>query len=138
MLEQAALLARQVDAPGTLALARVALDQARILSGSRGAVRGAPRPASLEVRAIVQENRALLALRDGHPVQAADRFGAAVSCWEELGLTVWLARALGSQAAALGEARRPAQARRALARGDAVLAAIEAPRDALPDHGLRW
>jgi len=132
MLEQAALLARQVDAPGTLALARVALDQARILSGRRVAVRGAPRPASLEVRAIVQENRAFLALRDGDPVEAAERFGAAVSCWEELGLTVWLARALGSRAGALREAKRPAQARRALARGDAVLAAIEAPRDALP------
>jgi hypothetical protein len=132
LLVTAVNLAREVDASGAHVLARIGLDQAHVLSGRRISVRGTPRRASPEVQAMVEENRALLALRSGDAEEAAEGFHRAIVRWEDLGLTVWLARALAFRADALRAAKRSAQARRMESRAAEVLAAIEAPRGALP------
>jgi hypothetical protein len=84
-----------------------------------------------EVRAILEENRGLAAERRGEALEAADAYASAAACWEELGFTVWLARALLLRARSLRAARRAADARRSEERARAVLAAIAAPKGAL-------
>ena len=131
LLQDAAERAREVEAPAALALARAALEQARLLAGGGRAARRPRASATAEVRAILEENRGLAAERRDEALEAADAYASAASCWEELGFTVWLARALLLRARSLRAARRPADANRSEARARTVLAAIAAPEGAL-------
>ena len=63
-----------------------------------------------EPRAIDHETSGILALHGGDPAAAAVSFGRAVRAWDELGLTVWQARAECMRAEALRPTRRRAAA----------------------------
>jgi len=109
-LELAVESAQTTGAAGTFALAAAALDQALVMTRRPPAGRLPADARELEVEAIVAETDGLLALFDGRTEAAAIAFALAVERWQQLGLTVWLGRALSLQAEA---ARRSGDHRRA-------------------------
>ncbi len=80
-----------------------------------------------EPRAIDHETSGIVALHGGDPAAAAVSFGRAVRAWDELGLTVWQARAERLRAEALRLTRRRAAAMASEQRAAAILVAIESP-----------
>ena len=108
-------------------MASAAGAQAAIMLGRRPRIPSGAHP-DPEVAAIREENRGLLALADGDPEGAAERFRSAIDVWETLGLTSWLARALGFHADALRRAGRRRAEEEAARERAAVLAALAAPR----------
>jgi class 3 adenylate cyclase/tetratricopeptide (TPR) repeat protein len=126
-LERAAELAQAAGATGTFALAAAGLNQALIMTG-RPPLGLLPEGArEIEVEAIVAESDGLVALMEGRTEAATAAFALAVQRWQQLGLTVWLGRALSLQAEAV---RRADDLRRAgrlgLQAGD-VLDRIKTP-----------
>jgi class 3 adenylate cyclase/tetratricopeptide (TPR) repeat protein len=109
-LGEASELARAAGGSGTERLARLAAAQVELLRGGTPPARSdrEPTPDDPEALATWLENRGLLALRDGDPLEAQRSFEAAAEFWEPLGRTVWSARALrlaSSSAATAGSAR---------------------------------
>jgi class 3 adenylate cyclase/tetratricopeptide (TPR) repeat protein len=110
-LERAVESAQGVGAGGTCALAAAALDQALIMARRPpGRLQPDEGMTEIEVEAIVAESDGLVALSEGSTGEATAAFAAAVERWRQLGLTVWLARALSLQAET---ARRAGDLRRA-------------------------
>jgi tetratricopeptide (TPR) repeat protein len=126
-LRRAASLARAAGTTGILASAQAAGAQARILSGAsaRPVRRGDHGPL---VGAIDDENRGLLALRDGAAPEAAARFASAAAAWQTLGLTEWLARAHAFRADALRRGRSWRAARDAEDLARSIRESLRAPR----------
>jgi class 3 adenylate cyclase len=126
-LERAVESARAAGAAGTLALAAAARDQALIMT-RRPPAESLPEGArEIEVEAIVAESDGLLALFDGHTEAAAAAFALAVERWQQLGLTVWLGRALSLQAEAVRRSGDHRRAARLQARTANVLDRIKTP-----------
>jgi class 3 adenylate cyclase/tetratricopeptide (TPR) repeat protein len=133
-LQRAAESAQTAGAMGTFALAAAALDQALILTG---------RPASgllpegergIEAEAIVAESDGLVALFEGRTEAATAAFALAVQRWQQLGLTVWLARARSLQAKAVRLAGDLRRAGRLRSQAGNVLERIKTP--ASHRHGV--
>jgi class 3 adenylate cyclase/tetratricopeptide (TPR) repeat protein len=103
-LERAAELAQTAGATGTFALAAAALDQALIMTGRPLAGLLPEGAREIEVEAIVAESDGLVALLEGRTEAATAAFALAVQRWQQLGLTVWLGRALSLQAEAVRRA----------------------------------
>jgi hypothetical protein len=127
-LERASASAAAAGASGTAALAGAALEQARVLSGHPTA---AP-PDEVEVEAIRSETAGLADLAAGQPEEAAAAFARAAGHWRQLGLTVWLGRALSLQAAAARRAGDQPAADRLLAKAGAVLDRLKIPAQTRP------
>ena len=127
-LERALAAARDAGAAGTVALAAAALDQALILA-SRPPATPPPQalPNEVEVEAIRAESTGLAALSSGRTAQATAAFSVAVQQWQQLGLTVWLARALSLHAAAARQAGEVANADQLLTRAGEVLDRVKTP-----------
>jgi class 3 adenylate cyclase len=126
-LRRAAEVAREAGATGTLALAAAALDQALILTGGRATGPPSGPEADIEAAAIAAENDGLVALLDGRATAAAATFAQAVERWQQLGSTIWLARALSLQAAGTGHAGNTRGAGRLGSRADGILDQIRTP-----------
>jgi class 3 adenylate cyclase/tetratricopeptide (TPR) repeat protein len=109
-LERAAAAAQTAGATGTFALAAAALDQALIMARRPLAGLLPEGAREIEVEAIAAESDGLVALFEGRSEAAAAAFALAVQRWQQLGLTVWLARAWSLHAEA---ARRAGDLRRA-------------------------
>jgi len=86
----------------------------------------------VEVEAIRSETTGLAALAAGQPEEAAAAFARAVDLWRQLGLTVWLGRALSLQAAAARRAGDRPAADRLLAQAGEVLDGLKTPAQARP------
>jgi hypothetical protein len=112
-LERALASARAAGAAGTAALAGAALEQARVLAGHPPTGPPAPPPPD-EAEA------------------AAAAFARAVGHWRQLGLTVWLGRALSLQAAAARRAGDRPAADRLLAQAGEILDRLKTPAKARP------
>ena len=80
-----------------------------------------------EVEAIVAENDGLLALFEGRTEVATAAFALAVERWQQLGLTVWLGRALSLQAEALRRSGGHRRAARLDSRATNVMDRIKTP-----------
>ncbi|MFI5293200.1 MAG: hypothetical protein ACHQ02_10060, partial [Candidatus Limnocylindrales bacterium] len=139
--------AASLDAVGLVATAEAALAQVAALErpssprpsvdarrattvvmGQDGATSAAIGPLTgREPRAIDHETSGIIALRGGDPAAAAVSFGRAVRAWDELGLTVWQARAERLRADALRLTRRRAAAMASEQRAAAILVALESP-----------
>jgi class 3 adenylate cyclase/tetratricopeptide (TPR) repeat protein len=132
-LERAVASAAAAGAAGTAALAGAALDQARVLAGHppAGPPTTAP-PEELEVEAIRSETAGLAGLAAGQPAAAAAAFARAAGHWRQLGLTVWLGRALSLQAAAARRAGDQPAADRLLAQAGEVLDRLKIPAQTRP------
>jgi len=135
-LERALASATASGATGTAALAGAALEQARALAGRPPpVVPGAaapPEEVEVEVEAIRSETTGLAALAAGQPEEAAAAFARAVDLWRQLGLTVWLGRALSLQAAAARRGGDRPAADRLLAQAGEVLDGLKTPAQARP------
>ena len=111
-LAEAVALARNAGATGTLSVARGAYDQAVLLSGRRPRSRRSL-GSGIVFEAIEAENHGLASMMADGNEEAVASFRDAVELWRSLGWTVWLARALAMQGAALrrsGDRRRAAPA----------------------------
>jgi class 3 adenylate cyclase/tetratricopeptide (TPR) repeat protein len=125
--------ARTANAGGHLEFAAALRDQASILleqprSESTVATQDTP-----EVEATVLENEGLRARAEGRLEPACRALDRSILCWEHLGSTVWLARALHLLATTKEGAGDAEAALAARARRDDVLAAIAAPPSALAE-----
>jgi class 3 adenylate cyclase/tetratricopeptide (TPR) repeat protein len=119
-------LATRSDAVGLLELARAVSEQAAILDGRRRTTPGGD-GGDPERSAILHECAGLLELRRGRWLPASEAFADAVGSWDQLGLTIWLARGLALRAHALrsgGDGRRSASLMRRAAK---VLDALGTP-----------
>ena len=127
-LDEAWRSARQVRAPGTLAIAGATRDQAALLSGNRVA-----HPADVdlddepEVAAILAENAGIAAWSAGDTRGALLAFDRAIERWQTLGTTAWLARVFGMRAQVLSASGDRARAAAAGARARAVIDQIGMP-----------
>ena len=131
-LEHASASATAAGAKGTAALAGAALEQARVLAGQVPADQPAAAPPDeVEVEAIRSETAGLADLAAGRP-EAAAAFARAVGHWRQLGLTVWLGRALSLQSAATRRAGDRPAADRLLAQAGEVLDRLKIPAQARP------
>jgi class 3 adenylate cyclase/tetratricopeptide (TPR) repeat protein len=132
-LERALASAREAGATGTEALAAAALEQALLLAGRPPASR-APTPpgGEVEAEAIRAESGGLAALAAGAAEEAAAAFAGAADRWRQLGLTVWLGRALALQAAVARRTGDRAGADRLLAEAGKVLDRIGTPARSRP------
>jgi hypothetical protein len=100
-LERALAAAREAGATGAAALAAAALEQALLLAGRPATGRDpAPPAGEVEAEAIRAESGGLAALATGAAKEAAAAFAGAADRWRQLGLTVWLGRAMALQAGA--------------------------------------
>jgi len=126
-LERAAELAQTAGATGTFALAAAALDQALIMTGRPLAGLLPEGARESEVEAIVAESDGLVALLEGRTEAATAAFALAVQRWQQLGLTVWLGRALSLQAEAVRRADDLRRARRLGFQAGNVLDRIKTP-----------
>ena len=132
-LERAVTSATAAGATGTATLAGAALEQARVLAGHpRTSPPTAPPPDEVEAQAIRSETGGLAALAAGQAEAAAAAFARAVDLWRQLGLTVWLARALSLQATATRHSADRPTADRLLAQADNVLNRLRVPASARP------
>jgi class 3 adenylate cyclase/tetratricopeptide (TPR) repeat protein len=125
-LHDATVVARRVGAAGTLAVAKAALDQARLLSGRR------PRHADLgpdtaEVAAILAENETIAAWQTGELERALAASDRAIERWGSMGATVWHARAHRMRGEVLRATGDRARAAAADARSDAIADALGMP-----------
>jgi hypothetical protein len=124
---------RPPGATGTAALAGAAPEQARVLAGHpRTDPPTASPPSEVEAEAIRTETGGLAALTAGEGEEAAAAFTRAVDPWRQLGLTVWLARALPLQSAAARRMADQPTADRLLTRADDVLDRLKTPAHARP------
>lgn len=124
---------RPPGATGTAALAGAAPEQARVLAGHpRTDPPTASPPSEVEAEAIRTETGGLAALTAGEGEEAAAAFTRAVDPWRQLGLTVWLARALSLQSAAARRMADQPTADRLLTRADDVLDRLKTPAHARP------
>ncbi|HEV3463719.1 MAG TPA: hypothetical protein VG846_07030 [Actinomycetota bacterium] len=120
-------------ATGTAALADAALEQARVLAGHPPA--GPPPagpPDEVEAEAIRSETAGLTAMAAGQAKEAAAAFARAVDRWRQLGLTVWLGRALSLQATAARRANDRPAADRLPAQAGEILDRLKVPAHARP------
>jgi hypothetical protein len=85
-----------------------------------------------ETEAIRAETGGLAALAAGQETEAAAAFARAVGHWRQLGLTVWLARALSLQAAAAVRAGDRPAADHLLAQAAEVFDQLKTPAYARP------
>jgi len=109
------------------------LEQARVLAGHPPTGPPAPPPPDeVEVEAIRSETAGLAGLEVGQAEAAAAAFAHAVGHWRQLGLTVWLGRALSLQAAAARRAADRPAADRLLAQAGEVLDRLKTPAKARP------
>jgi tetratricopeptide (TPR) repeat protein len=133
-LERALTSATAAGATGTATLARAALEQARVLAGHPPAVASPTAAPSEEVEAsaIGSETAGLTALTAGRPEAAVAAFAGAVEHWRQLGLTVWLGRALSLQATAARHAGDHPAADRLLTQASELLDRLKAPAHARP------
>jgi hypothetical protein len=132
-LERALASATAAGATGTAALAGAAPEQARVLAGHpRTDPPTASPPSEVEAEAIRTETGGLAALTAGEGEEAAAAFTRAVDPWRQLGLTVWLARALPLQSAAARRMADQPTADRLLTRADDVLDRLKTPAHARP------
>jgi hypothetical protein len=132
-LERALASATAAGAAGTAALAGAALEQARVLAGHPPAGPPAPAPTDeVEAEAIRSETAGLVDLATGRAEAAATAFARAVGLWQQLGLTVWLGRALSLQAATARRAGDRPAADRLLAQAGEVLDHLRTPAQARP------
>jgi class 3 adenylate cyclase/tetratricopeptide (TPR) repeat protein len=126
-LERAVESAQATGAVGTFALAAAVLDQALIMTRRPPAGRPQEGAMETEVEAIVAENDGLLALFEGRTEVATAAFALAVERWQQLGLTVWLGRALSLQAEALRRSGGHRRAARLDSRATNVMDRIKTP-----------
>ena len=126
-LERAVDSARAAGAAGTLALAAAARDQALILSRRPPAGSLPAGAREIEVEAIVAESDGLLALFEGRTEAATAAFALAVERWQQLGLTVWLGRALSLQAEAAHRSGGHRRAARLQSRTANILDRVKTP-----------
>jgi tetratricopeptide (TPR) repeat protein len=126
-LERAAESAQAAGATGTFALAAAALDQALIMTGRPVAGLLPEDAREIEVEAIVAESDGLVALLEGRTPAATAAFALAVQRWQQLGLTVWLGRALSLQAEAVRRADDLRRAGRLRSQAGNVLDRIKTP-----------
>jgi class 3 adenylate cyclase/tetratricopeptide (TPR) repeat protein len=126
-LERAAESAQTAGATGTFALAAAALDQALIMTGRPLAGLLPEGAKEIEVEAIVAESDGLAALLEGRTEAATAAFALAVQRWQQLGLTVWLGRALSLQAEAVRRADDLRRAGRLRSQAGSVLDRIKTP-----------
>jgi tetratricopeptide (TPR) repeat protein len=127
-LERALAAARDAGAAGTGALAAAVLDQALILTGRPpGTPPPHTPPSEVEVEAVRAESNGLAALSSGRTGDATAAFALAVRQWQQLGLTVWLARALSLQATAARRGGDVSDADRLLARAGEVMDRVKTP-----------
>jgi hypothetical protein len=129
-LERALASATAAGAAGTAALAGAALEQARALAGQPVAnppTAPPPHGFEAETEAIRSETGGLVAVAAGHDAEAAAAFASAAGHWRQLGLTVWLARALSLQAAAAVRAGDHAAADHLLTQAAEVLDQLKTP-----------
>jgi class 3 adenylate cyclase/tetratricopeptide (TPR) repeat protein len=132
-LEQALVSARAAGATGTAALATAALEQALLLAGRPPAGRApAPPAGEVEAEAIRAESGGLAALAAGAVEEAAAAFAGAAERWRQLGLTVWLGRAMALQAAVAHRTGDQGAADRLLAQAGEVLDRIGTPARSRP------
>jgi class 3 adenylate cyclase/tetratricopeptide (TPR) repeat protein len=132
-LERALASATATGATGTAALADAALEQARVLAGHPPA--GPPPagpPDEVEAEAIRSETAGLTAMAAGQAKEAAAAFARAVDRWRQLGLTVWLGRALSLQATAARRANDRPAADRLPAQAGEILDRLKVPAHARP------
>lgn len=125
-------LASAVDAPRIRSLAEAVRDQVEILAGGTAHLAMASDDADAESRAVTVENEGLALLQGGNDLGAAEAFERSEASWQELGLTVWLARAMAFRAEALRRAGRAGQARPVEARGRSILDQLETPARSRP------
>ena len=132
-LERAVASATAAGATGTATLAGAALEQARVLAGHPPAdvSRTAAPSGEVEASAIRSETAGLTALAAGQP-EAAVAFARAADHWRQLGLTVWLGRALSLQATAARQAGDHPAAGRLLTQASEVLDQLKVPVHARP------
>jgi class 3 adenylate cyclase/tetratricopeptide (TPR) repeat protein len=126
-LERAVQWAQRTGATGTLALAVAALDQALIMNGRATVGRRPDGPREVEVEAILAESDGLVALLQGDTEAATSAFALAIQRWQQLGLTVWLGRALSLQAEAVRQGRDSRRSRRLRSRAASILDRIKTP-----------
>ena len=126
-LERAAESAQTAGAAGTFALAAAALDQTLIMGGRPPSGLLPAGASEIEVEAIVAESDGLVALSEGRSEAAAAAFALAVQRWQQLGLTVWLARARSLQAEAVRRAGDLRRAGRLRSQAGNVLERIKTP-----------
>jgi hypothetical protein len=126
-LERAVQWAQRTGATGTLALAVAALDQALIMNGRATVGRRPDGPREVEVEAILAESDGLVALLQGDTEAATSAFALAIQRWQQLGLTVWLGRALSLQAEAVRQSRDSRRSRRLRSRAASILDRIKTP-----------
>jgi class 3 adenylate cyclase/tetratricopeptide (TPR) repeat protein len=132
-LERALAAAREAGATGTAALAAAALEQALLLAGRPPAGRApAPPAGEAEAEAIRAESGGLAALATGAAKEAAAAFAGAADRWRQLGLTVWLGRAMALQAEAARRTGDQAGADRLLTQAGEVLDRIGTPARSRP------
>jgi hypothetical protein len=126
--------ATAAGATGTATLAGAALEQARVLAGHPPAdvSRTAAPSEEVETSAIRSETAGLTALSSGHPDEAVAAFARAADHWRQLGLTVWLARALSLQATAARQTGDHPTADRLSTGASEVLDQLKAPAHARP------
>jgi hypothetical protein len=132
-LERARAAAREAGATGTAALAAAALEQALLLAGRPPAGRApAPPAGEVEAEAIRAESGGLAVLATGAAEEAATAFAGAADRWRQLGLTVWLGRAMALQAEAARRTGDHAGADRLLTQAGQVLDRIGTPARSRP------
>jgi len=132
-LERALASATAAGAAGTAALAGAALEQARVLAGHpRTDLPTASPPSEVEAEAIRSETGGLAALTAGEAGAAAAAFARAVDHWRQLGVTVWLGRALSLQSAAARRMADQPTAEGLLTQADDVLDRLKTPPHARP------
>jgi len=127
-LDAAIIVATEVDAAGTMALARAARAQSALLAGvpvGRPAKPGvATEP---EVAAITAETAGIAALQRGDHAAALEMLDLAVNRWQQLGSTSWLARAFALRADAFRSAGDRAQSASSIGRANAMMDVLGIP-----------
>jgi class 3 adenylate cyclase/tetratricopeptide (TPR) repeat protein len=112
--------ARAAGADGVAALATAVRAQARVLTGSSRPPRSALADTDTERAAIAAETEGIVALRRHDPAAATAAFERAVTHWETLGTTAWLARSLALRGDAYREAGDRARAAASIGRARTV------------------
>jgi hypothetical protein len=131
-LGQALAAARDAGATGTEALAAAALEQALLLAGRPAGRAPAPPSGEVEAEAIRAESGGLAALAAGAAGEATTAFAEAAERWRQLGLTVWLGRAMAFQAVVAYRTGDQPGADRLLTQAGEVLDRIGTPAGSRP------
>jgi class 3 adenylate cyclase/tetratricopeptide (TPR) repeat protein len=128
LLSEAMDAARRHDAPRFGAFAAACLEQHQLLHDSAVSAALAPSATDLaETHATAAENDGLRELRAASYAAAAESFADAAAGWASLGATVWLARALVWQGAALARTGDEAGANAVTETVPSLLTDLDAP-----------